>query len=206
MVLFLGLAISTSANVYIPKAKLAGETVFVHITKEAAVVTAVFEFDDWITLDAKVVYFPIFTNASDDPIQILAHADFALEVDGKKLGVAAPCETPTRFGKLPKNPRISWYAANLDELIDNAKAEVDFNRRIIVRLSYTQPLIHGRFYYLPVVIGSADPDKEKRSWNYQMLAHSNLKILQVLSKQVDYEQLGNGVVVYLKDTEIVVIQ
>jgi len=188
---FLLLATAASGNLYVPKAKLAGETVYVRLAKEAAIVSAVFEFEDWFTRDAKIVYFPIYANETDDPIQVLARAEFALDVGGTKLGVATPCEAPERFKKMPANPRVCWYSVNLDHVIE--PETVDFDGRVAVRLTYTQPLIRGRFYYLPAIIGHGELDQKTRPWRYQMLARSSARVVQVLSKGTDYEQFGDSI-------------
>jgi hypothetical protein len=196
---------STRANFYIPKAKLSGETVYVRLVKDTAAVTAIFEFDEWETRDDKLIYFPMFATGSEDPVKVLARADFELEIGGKKIGIATPCAPPRKFRDIPSGPKILWFAANLDLLIGDTA--VDINQRVIVRASYVQPLIQGVFYYLPVIAGQSDDlDREKRSWRYQMHARSTLRITTVLSKKSDFEQLGDSVVVFLKDGEIVEVR
>jgi hypothetical protein len=185
----------------VPSAKLAGETVYVHLLKDEARVTAVFEFEEWITRDAKLVYFPLFASDPADPVKVLARTGFELEISGKKLGIALPCEAPKRFQKMAGSLRVCWFVANLDDLVEDA--DVDLSRRMTIRVSYSQPLIGGCFYYLPVIMGL---EKQKRSWRYQMLARSGLRVTEVVSKGTDYEQIADSVVVYLKDGETVAIK
>jgi len=193
-----------SANLYIPKAKLAGETVQVLMDAINADVNAVFEFEDWMTLDDKIVYLPIFSQQSDDPIRTLSQAKFELDVGGKKIQAALPCEPPERFKSLSKEHRIHWYAINLDHLFED---EVPgFGNNVTIRLHYVQPLIADQFYYLPVIIGHSTNDASTTEWKYQMYVRSFIKIAQVISKKSRYERLGDSVVVLLRDAEIVQIR
>jgi hypothetical protein len=205
LAILLGLVVGTfslKANAYVPNAKLAGESVSVRVLKDEARVTAVFEFEDLITRDAKKVYFPIFAADGADPGKILARAGFELEIRGKKLGTAFPCEAPEKFRKKTSDPRVYWFVADIDDLVE--AAEIELHPRMIIRVSYSQPLIDGRFHYLPVIVGQ--DDRENRSWRYQMVVRSNLHIMEVVSKGTDYEQIAEGVVVYLKDGETVVVR
>jgi hypothetical protein len=200
----LAMASVASGNLYVPNAKLAGETVYARLTNESARVTAVFEFEEWMTRDAKILYFPIYANDADTPVQALAHSDFELEVGDRKLGVAEPCEAPERFKNISRSPRIYWYSVNLEHVVDFES--VDFNSRISIKMTYTQPLIHGKFYYLPVIIAHADLNDKSRPWKYQMFARSNMRVVQVLSKGTDFEQFGDAVSVYLRDGDVVEIR
>jgi len=203
--LFVGLSVmvlSAMANVYVPNAKLAGESVVVRMAKDEGVVTAVFEFEEWIARDTKWVYFPIFTSDSSDPVKVLARAGLELEIGGKKLEVPLPCEAPERFRKKTGDPQVCWFRANIDDSLGEEVVEI--HSRMTIRVSYSQPLIGDRFYYLPVIIGQND--KEKRSWRYQMHVRAGPRILKVVSNDTDYEQITEGVVVYLKDGETVAVR
>jgi hypothetical protein len=189
------------ANVYVPKAKLAGETVYARLSKESASVTAVFEFEEWFTQDAKIVYFPVFATEAVDPITVLSRAEIEFEVGDKKVGVASPCEAPKGLKQALAGAHIYWFSANLNDLVDGA--ELESSGRTIVRFSYSQPLISGRFYYLPIIAGSSDG---AASWKYQMLVRSESKPVRVTSKGTEFYQLADVVSVYLKDREIVEIR
>jgi len=205
-ILFGVLLVSASArgNVYWPKAKLAGEIVQVHMLNDVARVTAIFEFEEQVTADAKIIYFPIFALDNDGPVQVLTNAEFELDANDKTQGIATPCPTPERFRKIKFTPRVCWFAADIDEL--TAQPGIHAVERVVIRASYTQPLIHGRFYYLPVIVGAVDHNKDRRQWNYQMYVYSGSRVTQVLSEGTDYEQLGDSVVVFLRDGEIVEIK
>ena len=192
------------ANVYVPNAKLAGETVSARLSADSAVVTAVFQFDEWLTKDEQVIYFPIF--ASDtDPLRVLATAKFELEITGKKIDTALPCEPPPRkFQHLPKGIRVFWYSTKFNELVDT-KDMNSSDYPLVVKATFVQPLIAGKFYYLPVITGKTS-DPEKRSWNYQMHARSAVKMIRVGSSQSDYSVLGDAVTVYLRDGEVVILE
>lgn len=205
LALLIGLSVmatSAVANVYVPNAKLAGESVLVRVGKEEASVTAVFEFEDWITRDTKWVYFPIFASDSSDPVKVLARARLELEIEGKKLDVALPCEAPERFRKRTSDPRACWFRTKIDDLFGDEVMEI--HPRMTIRVSYTQPLIGGRFHYLPVIVG--DDRKQERSWRFQMFVRADSHVLEVMSKDTDYEKIADGAVVYLKDGETVVVR
>lgn len=193
-------AASARGNLYIPNAKLAGETVHVRLMKNAAVVTAVFEFEEFLTRDAKIVYFPIFSENAHNPVEVLANSEFELAVGDKKQAIATPCPPPEGLGNIPNRPRVFWFSANIDDLTDDT---VIFP--LVIKVTYTQPRIQGRFHYLPIIPGAAG-ESTKRSWNYQMLAYSGSRVTQVTSKPSDYEQLADSVVVYLKDRQPVELQ
>jgi hypothetical protein len=193
---------SASANPVISKAKavLVGETVHVKMLEDAAIVRGVFEFEDWLPGDGTTVYVPIFAEKASEAAQLLAQTGLELEVDGKRLGPASPCDVPAGVA-LPANiPRIFWFAADLDILIDDRESIA--SRRCVLKVSYSQPLIRGRFYYLPILAGESS-EGNKRRWNYQMIIQATTRIPQVLSKHSDFEQLGSNLVIYLRNRSIV---
>jgi hypothetical protein len=204
LALILLVATSARANLYVPKAKLAGETVYVRLTKDDAVVNAAFEFEQWDTIDDKIIYFPIFASETENPIGVLSRAGFELEIAGKKIGIATPSTAPRKFDRPVKGVKVCWFAANLDDLVD--ESNVDIDHRIVIKVRYAQPLIAGVFYYLPIITGSSEPDQEKRSWKYQMHARSAARLIRVHSKDSDSELLGETTVVYLKDGQVVMLQ
>ncbi len=189
---------------YMCQMQLAGETVYAQITGDQASVTAVFEFDRWWTRDAKIVYFPIFANDFSDPIQVLSQARLEFEVGGKKLGLATPCEAPSRFNKISGGAKVFWFSADLDKLVDDS--DINTDGRIVIRVSYAQSIIRNRFYYLPIIVGPTDEKTPRRMWNYQMIVRSTLRVPRVLSKETDYEQMGDCVIAYLKHGKIVEVQ
>jgi hypothetical protein len=197
-------AVRAPANLYTPNAKLAGETVSVRLLADSAIVTAVFQFADWWTKDDKVIYFPIFA-ADSDPLRVLAAAKFELQIEGKKIDTAFPCDAPPReFKNLPKNVRVFWYSMKLDESLVFEDI-YSFENPPVIKATYIQPLIAGKFYYLPVITG-ATQDSEKRAWNYQMHARSAVKMIRVGSLHPDYLVLGDAVTVYLRDGEVVILE
>jgi len=179
---------------------MAGETVYARVGKQAATVTAAFEFEDWETRDEKFVYFPVFAEEGAEPLHVLAHADIEFEIDGKKGGVPAPCEAPIKSKSALPGIRVFWFAASLDDLVGG---EFIGDYRFIVRLSYSQPLIGGRFYYLPVIVGQSREMTD--SWKYQMIVRSELRPVRLISAS-ESQALLDLVTVHLKDGEIVSIE
>jgi hypothetical protein len=197
-------AMSAHANFYLPNAKLAGETVHVGLTQELGIVSAVFEFEEWQTREPKLVYFPMFANDDDDPLNVLARSRFELEICGKQKGIATPCVAPKSI-KLPQNsPRVFWFVVNIDDLVDYA--DFDPNGHLVIKVNYNQPLIRGRLFYLPVIAGWTGRDRNERTGEYQLHAQAGARMPRVMSGDSDCEQLRDGVVVYLRDAEVVVLQ
>ncbi|HWA26889.1 MAG TPA: hypothetical protein VG734_14615 [Lacunisphaera sp.] len=188
-------------NVYVPKAKLAGESVYARLSRESGRVTGVFEFEDWVTRDEKIVYFPVFGSSTDEPLAVLTQAEVEFEVHGKSVGIAKPCEAPAGMTQSVAGVRIFWFAANLDELVSGE--ELNSGDRIIVRFSYTQPLIHGRLYYLPIIPGQV---ADEPLWRYQMFVRSEFRAVQVTSKDSVSFPLSDVLVVHLKDRSIVEVR
>jgi hypothetical protein len=201
---FLLAAPAVWANVYLPNAKLVGETVQVRLLADSAVVTAAFEFDDWITSDAKRLYIPLFAREGDDPIDVLSRARLDLVIRGKEAGLATPCKAPRAVGEHPTGVKVFWFVLNLDEF----EKELVFlnDAPLVVRVTYHQPLLGGRFYYLPVIPGFESKEKERRSWSYQLFARCSAHVIRVFSPEPDYERYEDGVVWYLRDGQLVVLE
>ncbi len=103
-------------NPVIMQATLIGETVSVRMAKDVARVTAVYQFGDGVASAAKRVYFPIFAAESADPIAVLRRSGLELEFNGEPAGEAVPCEPPHAIEGLPRDVRVCWFAADIDEL------------------------------------------------------------------------------------------
>lgn len=187
-----------------PKATLVGETVSVHLRKNTAVVTAVYEFRRGESPGGKrLVYFPMFSTEAADPMAVLQRSDLAFEVDGKAAGVAEPCAAPRQIVGLPAGVSVVWFAADLDALRDPSESDAE-SASTTLRASYVQPLIRGRFYYLPLIAGYELLDQGTRAWPYQLHARGATRMPRV-APGLDYEPLGDIVVVYLKDGQFVVL-
>jgi hypothetical protein len=203
LIIALSLAASAMANIYVPKATLVGESVHVRLSNDVGRVTAVFQFEDWYTRDGNVAYFPVFGDVNATPVQILASSGLEFELDGKRLSIAEPCEAPARFRQLARDPRIHWFSADLDSVFSD---DADCGTPLVIKMTYSQPLIGGRFYYLPVIARGESPKKDGRDWCFQMIALSGVRPVRVLSKPTDFERMGDGVAIFLKDGEVVELQ
>lgn len=192
---------SVSANIYVPKAKLVGETVSAVLLANAAMINAVFQFEYWETEDEKIAYFPIFTTDTDS-VRVLAESRFEFRI-GDKTGTAVPCEAPRSVAHLPSGVRVFWYAIHFEDLVDDAELNATLYP-LPIRVSYLQPLIGRQFFYLPSIAGFAI-SKEKRSWPFQLHVRSAEHSLRVVSTS-DYESLGDALTVYLRDGSLVVLE
>ena len=168
-------AAELDANIRWPRATLVGETVDVNLVRDSASVNAIFEFEGGIENAENVVYFPLFAEAGGNPVHVLSVAHFELTIADKLVVGAVPSEAPAGFKEFTKtHPGIFWYATNLDDLA--ADLGMKNGCRYTVRFNYSQPLINGKFYYLPILIGS---DLSTRNWKYQMRVHSISRVPQV---------------------------
>lgn len=191
-------------NVRVPKATLAGETVYVRLGRDSADVTAVFAFEYyWYTKDAKIVYFPLFAPDGVAPIKVLERAKIEFEVADQKVVVASPCPAPPGMMDTWQGSRIHWFAVNLEYAVESDKLD-NKTDNILICFSYSQPLIGGRFYYLPII--PRESPRSDGSWAYQMLVRSAAKPVVVVSEKTDYIRLADTIVVYLKHGEVVEIQ
>lgn len=185
------------------RATLVGETVSVRLLADRAAVTAVYHFSGSQSTVRKRVYFPLFAAKAADPIAVLSGSSLELQVDDKIVGIAEPCEAPFQFSDMPQDADVYWFVAELEPLI--AEAGVASFGDFMLRATYVQPLVHGRFYYIPLIRGLEPTRGAARSWNYQMLARAQNRMPMVSSKS-DYEPLEDAVVIYLKNGELVSLE
>jgi hypothetical protein len=191
----------SSANVYLPRAKLVGETVNVLVTQENAIVEGIFAFNDWGTRDEKMLYLPIYAPGGETAGRLLAVAQVEVEMDGKPVEGIEPCSPPSGFER-PRNSRpVQWFRWPIG-LGESEVVEVGTGPRVRVR--YCQPLIGARFYYLPVIAGSSK--SPERQWAYQMHVRGVGRVPRPCSKEIDCEVLGSVLTVYLKNGDEIQIQ
>jgi hypothetical protein len=200
LLIFLTMVSLACGNVYVPDSKVVGEALSVLITKESALVQGVFDFNDWMTKDEKVFYLPIYAPEDMEPTRLLAIAKVEVEVAGKSVERITPCAAPSGFGQLRHARRVQWFCWRVT--LDDVDQVVTFGPRI--RVSYTQPLINGRFYYLPVIKGA--PRGEGRGWAYQMHVRGASRLSHMVSEKIDHEVFGSVLTVFLKDGEEVEVQ
>lgn len=199
VVLLGGLGPVARANFYVPRARLIGETVHVRLLKDVAEVTAVFEFEGWETSDDKILYLPLFAGPTVSPTRLLGDAGLQLTFNGQNAGQAAPCPAPERLRAAAPGRRVLWFAVHVDDLLPDSAAEVP---PVVIKASYLQPLIGGHFFYLPVIAGQSKTG-DRRAWSYQLHVHSPTHVTQLVSQGVDHEPLSDGLVIYLRDGEVV---
>ena len=183
------------------RATLVGETVSVMLLKGSANVTAIYEFSPGANSRPKQIFFPVFADAPDDPAKVLLRSGLDFEVDGQSLGLAVPCAAPIEVLDLPPNVQIFWFTAEVETLVSTSDAPGQFR----LKAHYVQPLINGRFFYIPLISGYDTVHKNDRPWRYQLHAYTSSRMPQVTSTS-DYEPMGNAVTVYLKNGELVQLQ
>lgn len=188
------------ATIYVPTAKLTGESVYVRIRDDVGSVAAVFNFDHWETSSAKTIYFLIYARPGLDPAGLLAQSSPEIVTDEIPAStLPMPCEPPARTPSDPPGAHAYWYCLNVEDLFGDKPAEV-VRSGIIVRLRYKQPLIKGRFYYLPIIPGQTPGDS---SWPCQMVIRADQRLVRVTSRDTEFYALDDVVVVHLKDRQIV---
>jgi len=183
------------ANVVIPKAKLAGETVYVRIGQDSASVAAVFKVEPPETADAKVIYFPIFAVGEVDPATVLAQANVDFSINEKPGELVTPCAAPAGLDLKIGRVRTYWFSIAIEDAPDSPPSEGP----VLVRLSYSQPLIKGEFLYLPIIPGQT---KDEAAWSYQMLARADHHIVRVITEKAEYFPLADAVSIHLRDRQI----
>ncbi len=195
--LFVGCSVGAHASIYIPKGKLAGESVYVRIGKDTASVAGIFEFEDFSVRDSKTLYFPLVGPTNTDPIKLLEQSGVDITVNGNPVGLPSPCESPVGPEVKIGGAHVYWYCVSLDEEGAGEKAD---GAKFTVRLNYTQALIRGRFLYLPCLPGHP---REESPWRYQMLARAEHHVVRVTTEGTEYFPLIDAVSVQLKDRQIV---
>jgi len=187
-----------------PKSKIVGQSVYVALGKEAATVTVVFEINTWETSDTKIVYFPIFAQDGMDPIKILAQSRFEFEVGEIKNEAAVPCAAPPGMMKTWNGYHIYWFAINIGEVLEAGELDWLDSDGALVRFTYTQSLLGGRFYYLPLI--PHEYPASDRLWQYHMIVRAAHKPVAVVSKKTDYCRLADVVIVYLRSAVVTEIE
>jgi len=191
---------AAGAAVRAETAAMTGESVYVHLSDRADA-TVVGAFEEWAGGEAEALYFPIFGRAGDAPLRVLDESGLEVDLNGKRVETLAPCAPPDGFKNVAAGRRVFWFKADVAEtLADEKPATV-----LQVRVRYTQALIAGRFYYLPVLPRQPGELMGERPWAWQLHARSDVKVPKVLGTTVEREQLRDTVIVYLRHAEVVEI-
>jgi hypothetical protein len=99
--------------------------------------------------------------------------------------------------------RVTWFSADVDALAEQSN---ETEPLILLRATYTQSLIQGKFYYVALISGYDLVENQPRAWRYQLHAHTTSRVPKVGSKGTDYEPLGDALTVYLRDGELVQLE
>jgi hypothetical protein len=195
-------------DVILPEGFMTGETVDIDLGRDGAEVRAVFGYRRASKVSSDEVYFPLFGSSQEDPVRVLARSNAELYFNGEAAAPATPCPVPPGFNKLAfAGLTLFWFKVDIAELVAEYKrAKNAPPDKLEIELHYFQPLIGGRFYFLPTM-GPPDPRPWRaREWSFQMHVHSPLRIPRVLSKQTDHQRLGNQEIIYLKSCELVELE
>jgi len=176
--------------------RLLGETVYVRIGTTAGDVEGVYEFSDSV----RELLVPVFAATKTPAAEALNDAQLRVMIDDIELTQLAPAEAPFEMKGLPRGVKLVWFSTSAapgdTERLEKTPART-------VRLSYRQPLLHDRFLYLPVIAPGAARTGDARNWRYQMFVRSIDRLFSAPELPADSRHLGDVLVVYLRDRELV---
>lgn len=184
--------------------RLVGECVEVQVLSNVAVVSGAYEFESWSTKDHKKVYLPVFVSAAEPATSALGRIHLEIEIGNERFEEASPCDPPMTLLSVPRaGIRVQWFVVDIDDHLDPASEPAE---HAVIRLRYDQPLFAGVLYYVPLIVGKSTRDAETRDWNFQLHAVAASHALRVVSDGVDFERLAGGVVVFLRDRQIIALK
>ena len=196
---------SARANVLVgpdPPLRLVGETVVAKVSSGNVDVSGVFEFVDWSAREN--IYFPIFADAKDDVVKCLDDAKLTVRIGDEILSDIMPCDWPPGIWKGSNMPKVFWFKIGSDDA--KAMELLKTNGAIRITVEYTQKLLNQNFYYLPLIPRRKDEVPVGRAWRYQLIVRGAKRVPSVNTGDIDFERFGDGLVVYLKNQQLVVIK
>lgn len=192
----------TLGNESPPGSDLRGETVYVLVGETESRVEAVYDISDFAKA-AEHLLFPLFGRADANPKDVLAWARFRVSFDGKALTGISLTKPPEASPPTPAELQVVWARINTGPAF---ATQPRANSGLALRIAYVQPHIDGRFYYLPQSLPIESSEVRGISWRYSLIARSPDLPLGFSVGESRWERLGDILVVYLKQDQIVMIQ
>ncbi len=185
-----------------PSSELRGETVYVLVGETESRVDAVYDIADFAKT-AEHLLFPLFGQADANPKDVLAWARLRVSFNGKALTGISLAKPPGASPATPAELQVVWARINTGPA---STSQPRASSGLALRISYVQPHIDGRFYYLPQSLPIELSETRGTSWRYSLIARSPDLPLRFSVGESRWERLGDILVVYLKQDQIVMIE
>ena len=173
-----------------------GETVYVRLSDLGGEVDGTHEADT----APRELLVPLFATSKARPSEVIDEARLRVFLDDFEFSEITPVAAPFAIEGLPRGVKVVWLSATV--------APADAERfapatGTTLRVSYRQPLLHDRFLHLPLMVPHHERRSAKRTWPFQMFVRSTDRLLQPPEPPADSQHLGDILVVYLRDRQLV---
>lgn len=173
-----------------------GETVYVRISDLGGEVDGTHETDNV----PREVLVPVFAASKTRPSEVIDESRPRVFLDDLEFSEIAPATEPFAIQGLPRGVKVVWLSATVSPADAERFAQATGTT---LRVSYRQPLLQDRFLYLPLIVPGHERLAAKRTWPFQMFVRSTDRLLQPPEPPTDSQHLGDILVVYLRDRQLV---
>lgn len=173
-----------------------GETIYVRVNDLGGEVDGTLETDSV----PREVLLPMFTTSKARPAEVIDEARPRVFLDELEFSEITPAAAPFAIGGLPRGVKVVWLSATVSPADAERFAQATGTT---LRVSYRQPLLQDRFLYLPLIVPGHERPAAKRTWPFQMFVRSTDRLLQPPEPPADSQHLGDILVVYLRDRQLV---
>ncbi|MDX2186237.1 MAG: hypothetical protein SFV32_04845 [Opitutaceae bacterium] len=183
-------------------ALLKGQTVYVAISPQQAVVTAECE----VLVDAAddqreaAFYLPVYASSESTSSQVLRDSNIVVQAGSGREYKLVGTTPPEHLEPIETTAPVHWFVLLMDDVEPGVPGQ-----SFKLHISYRQRLVNGQFLYLPLTHHRGSHSLEGRSWSHQLLARRGDKVVR-LGNEVEGATLGDTLVVYLKQLEEVSIK
>jgi hypothetical protein len=184
----------TSGNKPIPR--IQGETVYVRVSDLGGEVDGTHEVDNV----PREVLVPVFAASKTRPSEVIDVARPRVFLDDLEFSEITPVATPFAIEGLPRGVKVVWLSATVSPADAERFAQATGTT---LRVSYRQPLLLDRFLYSLILVPGHERPAAKRNWPFQMFVRSTDRLLQPPEPPADSQHLGDILVVYLRDRQLV---
>lgn len=179
-----------------PAPLINGETVYARLSDVAADVDGLHQ----VATAPPEVLVPVFCAAKVRPTEAIDESRLRVMLDDIEFSEITPAVAPFAVEGLPRGVKVVWLSATV--------APADASRfaaatGTTVRVSYRQPFLQDRFLHLPLVVPGHSRQAIRRNWPFQMFVRSTDRLLPPPEPPADGQHLGDILVVYLHDRQLV---